>query len=128
MCTLICRLSIIVFYCTQKEVQSVISTYLQMNLPSRFSVIFYSYSKSNPLAKDFPMNLLRNIGIYAVQTSHFLMLDMDIWVNHDFYQELHRVPPSLLFDPMNLFIVPIIFINKKLILPQCQSLPSCVNV
>lgn len=110
------------------EVQSVIDEYLRMRLPARFTVIFYSYSPTNLLAKDFPMNLLRNIGIYAVRTSHFLMLDMDIWVSRDFHQEIQRIPPALLHDPMNLFILPIIFLDKKTVLPQCQSLASCVNV
>ena len=108
--------------------QAVIDEYLRMNLPERFTVIFYSYSPLNPFAKDFPMNLLRNIGIYAVRTSHFLLLDMDIWVNRDFAREIQRIPPSLLNDPSNLFILPIIFLNKKLVLPQCRSLASCVNV
>ena len=27
----------------------------------------------------FPVNLLRNIGIRHVVTSHFLVLDMDVW-------------------------------------------------
>lgn len=124
----ICRLCVIVFYCKESEVQSVIDEYLRMNLPERFTVIFYSFSPANPLAKDFPMNLLRNIGIYAVRTSHFLMLDMDIWVNGDFAREIHRIPSELLRDPSNLFILPIIFLDKNLVLPQCRSLASCVNV
>lgn len=43
--------------------------------------MIYTYEKSNMYAYDFPVNLLRNVGIRQVETSHFLLLDMDMWLN-----------------------------------------------
>lgn len=88
-------------------------------------------------AKDFPVNLLRNVGIRMIQTSHFLVLDMDMWVNSDeqegrsavgdMYSEVHRIPRELMDDERNLFIIPTIFLNKYKILKTCNSLWKCVN-
>ena len=113
-------------YCKESEVLKAIDTYLEMNIPDRFSVIFYSYTPSNMYASDFPVNLLRNVGIHAVHTSHYVMLDMDIWVNHDMYNEIHRIPPRLMNNESNIFIVPVIFLNRKQILKTCDDLKSCV--
>ena len=35
---------------------------------------------------NYPINILRNLGIRQVRTSHFLLLDMDMW--------LSGIPPS----------------------------------
>lgn len=68
-------------YTPLREMESVISEYLKMNVTDRMTVLFYGYSSSYVYAADFPVNLLRNIGIRTVTTSHFLMLDMDMWIN-----------------------------------------------
>ena len=36
---------------------------------------------------NYPINILRNLGIRQVRTSHFLLLDMDMW--------LSGIPPSI---------------------------------
>lgn len=67
-------------YCKEKEVQSTIKEYLRFNDTDRLTILFYSYRPGNQYANDFPVNLLRNVGIRQITTSHFLMLDMDMWV------------------------------------------------
>lgn len=37
----------------------------------------------------YPVNRLRNVAVKAVQTSHFLMTDIDIWPDVNAYQALH---------------------------------------
>ena len=32
-----------------------------------------------PMTEIYPVNILRNIGIAAVETSHFLVADVDTW-------------------------------------------------
>lgn len=70
-----------VIYCSDSELTSSVTTYLASNPPARVTALFYSHGRKNVYAKDFPVNLLRNVGIRAVRTSHFLVLDMDMWVN-----------------------------------------------
>ena len=70
-----------VIYCSDAELTSSVTTYLASNPPARVTALFYSHGRKNVYAKDFPVNLLRNVGIRAVRTSHFLVLDMDMWVN-----------------------------------------------
>lgn len=37
----------------------------------------------------YPVNRLRNVAITAVNTSHFLMTDIDIWPDVNAYMSLH---------------------------------------
>lgn len=51
----------------------------ELNLPIYFSVIFYIVSDGDRYVNDFPVNLLRNVAIRNVVTTHYLVLDMDMW-------------------------------------------------
>ena len=70
-----------VLYLPRGEMPSAIREYNSMKPTERCSIIFYGYGRSNQYANDFPVNLLRNVGIFSIQTSHFLMLDMDMWMS-----------------------------------------------
>lgn len=37
----------------------------------------------------YPVNRLRNVAVKAVQTTHFLMTDIDIWPDANAYHALH---------------------------------------
>ena len=54
-------------------------TIADLRLPLKFTVILYIVEPQDLDYYDFPVNLLRNIGIRNVRTTHFLMLDMDMW-------------------------------------------------
>ena len=43
--------------------------------PERLTIMLYRQEDKN----TFPINFLRNLAIRSVQTSHFLILDMDLW-------------------------------------------------
>ena len=45
-------------------------------LPSRTRVLIVI---KNSISSGFPINWLRNLGILLVQTSHYLVTDMDMW-------------------------------------------------
>lgn len=49
------------------------------NLPPSTEVILMVASPKSPHFSHFPINRLRNIAIRHVTTSHFLVLDMDLW-------------------------------------------------
>ena len=42
-------------------------------------VVFYSDSTPPNAYSHFPVNKMRNLGIANVQTSHFIVTDMDLW-------------------------------------------------
>lgn len=65
----------------------------------------------------YPINLLRDIAIMNVVTTHYINLDMDLWPSCAFqkyprffvdstYQNLHRIPRELLDPWKNVFILP----------------------
>ena len=71
------RSIVIVIYApisSQEELLQFISTHY---LPSRLTLLLYLYQPSN--SHTFPVNLLRNTAIRNVRSSHFMVLDMDLW-------------------------------------------------
>ena len=34
---------------------------------------------------NYPINILRNLGIFNTETSHFLVLDIDMWLSSMFF-------------------------------------------
>ena len=51
----------------------------KLHLPDRVRIILYIVSARSSEATDFPVNKLRNIAIVNIVTTHFLVLDMDMW-------------------------------------------------
>ena len=43
------------------------------------TMILYQVRRDHPNYYDFPVNLLRNICIRHITTSHFMVLDIDMW-------------------------------------------------
>ena len=58
----------------QEELLQFISSHY---LPSRLTLLLYLVSEST--MHIFPVNLLRNTAIRNVHTSHFMVLDMDLF-------------------------------------------------
>lgn len=56
-------------------------------LPDRVTTLVYSVQSS-----EFPINLLRNLGIRNVETSHFIVLDMDLMLSRNLLSELKKLP------------------------------------
>ena len=103
-------------------------------LPPRVQFLFYlSPPSSEP---QFPINLLRNIAIRHCATSHYLVMDIDLWPTRPFcgtpssvvnlYDELMKLPPSVQASPTAAVIVPTFFFNRPLFLDHCFSYSSCV--
>ena len=49
------------------------------NLPSSYHIILVIAQQSSPFYSNFPVNKLRNIAIRHIVTSHFFVMDMDLW-------------------------------------------------
>lgn len=90
-------------------------------------------------SKHFPINKLRNIAIQYVQTTHYVVLDMDIIISSKpclskYYIEnpqaaLMRVPSLLWQDYHSVAILPIFFLTSKAVDKEmCKTLKNCTEV
>lgn len=89
-------------------------------LPARLTTLLYLM----PQRGFFPVNLLRNLAIRNIRTTHFQVLDMDLWPSPNTYRELLRLPPSLR-DGRVAAILPVFFFDRKQVLNRCKSFYDC---
>ena len=64
-----------------------------------------------PLVADepnasYPINMLRNLAIRSVRTSHFIVFDVDLWPSASLYQAAMSAPASLLRSKYAALVVP----------------------
>ena len=55
---------------------------------------------------SYPINVLRNMAIRTVRTTHFLVLDVDLWPSEDVYEAAIAVPDALLRRKYAALVVP----------------------
>lgn len=67
---------VFVLYCYIPRDRSLPFALTNLTLPSRVRVLIVPKQTS---ATGFPINKLRNLGILLVETSHYLVTDMDMW-------------------------------------------------
>ena len=94
-------------------------------LPPRLILLLYLMGPQNPQKSNFPVNFLRNFAIRNVETSHFMIMDMDLWPTLNAYQEL-RHAANVVGGAESAVILPAFFFNKKRILPSCLTFKQCV--
>lgn len=75
-------LSLIVPYDEVKSVGNTLKTY---SLSSRVRIVIMAKKRTS---KSFPINRLRNLAISFVTTSHYLVLDMDMFPTSSFSSSL----------------------------------------
>lgn len=51
----------------------------------RLTTIMYLVDDESDESIDFPINKLRNLGIRSTHTTHYLVLDMDVWPAGSYY-------------------------------------------
>ena len=110
----------------------------ELDLPPRVRIIFYIPLASRDIPGVFPVNKLRNIAIVNVVTTHFLVLDMDMWPSRsdssdaslldNLYKELTRLPLTMLDSKKAAVIVPAFFLQREEILDNCSSILSCAEL
>lgn len=47
----------------------------------RIRFVAYICKEGSFFSTNYPINILRNLGIANVATSHFMVLDMDMWLS-----------------------------------------------
>jgi hypothetical protein len=72
--------------------------------------------------EEYPVNQLRNMALSAVQTSHAVYIDIDLWPSIGLYKSLHHpsVLEALALDPKLAIVIPSFQLN-----PQCPPSVSC---
>lgn len=61
------------------------------HFPKRLTFLLYLVDSQHPHYTTFPINLLRNLAIRNIRTTHFLILDMDLRVSS---RRAGRLPAS----------------------------------
>ena len=90
-------------------------------LPSRVTTIVYTVESS-----VFPINLLRNLGIRNIETSHFIVLDMDLMLSRNLHDELNKLPSWLKKSNNSAVVIPLFFLSRDKILRYCSYLEDCL--
>lgn len=62
-----------------EEEKAIIDYLREHYIPKRLTLLIYLVSPRNPQYKMFPVNMLRNLAIRNVRTSHYMIMDMDMW-------------------------------------------------
>lgn len=99
-------------------VQNVLS--IHMNEKHRV-VVYTEPMESAP----FPINLLRNLCIRQIITSHYVVLDADMMPSDNLYSSLLAIPSDLLNKDSYTFVIPPIFLHPGLVLSSCSSFQTC---
>lgn len=114
-----CRPISIALYLPKDDWETYKDTTQKMGIDNRITISLHMQTQ----ADLYPINLLRNIAIKNVQTTHFFMTDMDMWPSYNLYDVLRELPTYILEDDLFAGIIPAFEVTK----PDCNSIPDCVD-
>ncbi|KAL7518532.1 hypothetical protein ACHAWX_003351 [Stephanocyclus meneghinianus] len=79
-------------------------------------------SKYDPKGTDYPVNILRNLALSVVKTSHVVYVDVDFWPASNLYSTLSQMKVKGRFtsDPYLAVVIPAFQMNR-----QCQEMKDC---
>ena len=101
----------------------------------------YGFEKKKLVCREsriYPRNLLRNLAVDNTLTSHFLLIDEDVWpacvriispsLLDTAYTALTSLPQAYLANPFNAMILPTFALSNSVLSPSmCTTLRSCVD-
>lgn len=112
-----------VFYLKKEEEAQFVDLLQQpqnaiLNSP-RIRIVTYVVDPSCFFYSNYPINILRNIGIRQTHTTHFIVLDMDMWMGsrntvlerviEDAYRTLLDLPREVLESYKTTVVIPAFF-------------------
>ena len=74
-CLLFPRQMTFVLYASNSELKNVTTQLINNSYPDRIQILIMAHRRKT----SFPINFLRNLGIAITTTSHFIVMDMDMW-------------------------------------------------
>ena len=93
------------------------------HFPKRLLLVEFIPLASNRIR--FPINRLRNLGISYCTTSHYIVLDMDVWLSTSSVDLIASIPPSLLRQRNVAILLPLFFFDRDRFTLLCSSIRSC---
>ncbi|KAK8794101.1 hypothetical protein WA171_003227 [Blastocystis sp. BT1] len=61
----------------------------------------------------FPANMLKNIAISTVFTTHFIEIDSTMLPSSLLYDKLRKIPVTVLYEPINLVTIPVFYTKEE---------------
>ena len=109
-------------YMKSSEDEKLIDQYMQNSFfPQSIQIIPY-FSK---IPTEYPYNKLRNLALKEVTTSHFWVMDMDMWPSSNLYTTLLNLKSRFLSDDKLAIIVPSFEYKENM--SDCTDLEECVK-
>lgn len=109
-------------YLKSKEEVSILDSLINNHFFPK-SVHISRYITPTPL--EYPYNRLRNIALRSITTSHFWVMDMDMWPSDNLYSTLLHLDSRFLNDEYLAIIVPSFEYESDM--SNCSDFEKCVE-
>lgn len=117
---------IISIYCEIFELSQLIQWIKSNDIPTRIEFVIFVVESNEWNHITYPMNYLRNIAIKRTRTTHYIILDMDEWITNSLEKEILKIPRSILDNPFNVIIIPLVILNDIKITKRCCTYEDCL--
>lgn len=114
-------------FTTQHRV--IFSFYIRKRITPSTIPVFFTADKKNIYFPNgiFPMNILRDMSIESVDTSHYVAIDVDVFMSMTLERDIDS-QRALLTNHHNILLIPLLeMINTKEVL-NCKATDACEQV
>lgn len=114
-------------FTTQHRV--IFSFYVRKRITPSSIPVFFTADKKNIYFPSgiFPMNILRDMSIESIDTSHYVAVDVDVFFSFTLEDDIER-NRKLLDDQNNILLIPLFeMINTRSVL-NCKATDACEQV
>lgn len=107
----------------------IFSFYVRKRITPSSIPVFFTANKKNIYFPSgiFPMNILRDMSIESIDTSHYVAVDVDVFFSFTLEDDIER-NRKLLDDQNNILLIPLFeMINTRSVL-NCKATDACEQV
>ena len=107
----------------------IFSFYVRKRITPSSIPVFFTANKKNIYFPSgiFPMNILRDMSIESIDTSHYVAVDVDVFFSFTLEDDIER-NRKLLDDQNNILLIPLLeMINTRSVL-NCKATDACEQV
>ncbi|KAK8820913.1 hypothetical protein WA556_005227, partial [Blastocystis sp. ATCC 50177/Nand II] len=118
---------IIVIYIPSLRQEAVVNEFLSTaQFPANAQVYIFKPREDCFDAKHLPINLMRNLAIHYVQTSHYVVLDTDLRFSQQLYESLQRVSSAVWRSRYSVVVIPVFHLSEWVVkVKKCGSFLNC---
>lgn len=119
--------SILNAFTTQRRI--IFSFYIRKRITSSIIPTFVAPKGKAYSFKDgiYPMNILRDMSIESIDTSHYVALDIDAFVSSTLQENIEK-NRELLSDHRNILVLPLFEMSRSGKVKTCMSSNRCKSV